>query len=139
MTRYVIGNWKSHKSSDDGRRWFDKFAAIYRPHSEVQVIIAPSMVSLESIALYLRGLGLDNVFLAAQNFNIPESPEKVAKTVLQLQQMFPAYPVVYGGALFPGNVQAYLQLAPLAGIFVGSSSLKPEQFVDICSQAALSG
>jgi triosephosphate isomerase len=231
MTRYVIGNWKSHKSSDDGRRWFDKFAAIYRPHSEVQVIIAPSMVSLESIAQHLKELGLDNVSLAAQdispfpigsytgavaadlvknlagyaiighserrryfhetsqdvvnkvteaadsglvpivcvdssnahaqlaalasiecdrmlvaytpvdalNFNIPESPEKVAETVLQLQQMFPAYPVVYGGALFPGNVQAYLQLAPLAGVFVGSSSLEPEQFVDICRQAALSG
>lgn len=230
MVRYVIGNWKSHKSSDDGRRWFDEFAAIYRPHPQVRVIIAPSMVSLESMALYLKELGLDNVSLAAQdispfpigsytgavaadlvknltgyaiighserrryfhetsqdvvnkvteaadsglvpivcvdssnahaqlaaladiecdrllvaytpvdalNFNIPESPEKVAETVLQLQQTYPVYPFVYGGALFPGNVKGYLQLAPLAGVFIGSSSLEPEPFADICGQAALS-
>jgi triosephosphate isomerase len=230
MLRYVIGNWKSHKSSDEGRRWFDRFAAIYRPHPNVQVIVAPSMVSLESIALHVKGLALNNVSLAAQdispfpigsytgavaadlvknlagyaiighserrryfhetgqdvvnkvteaadsglvpivcvdssnahtqlaalayvecdrllvaytpvdalNFNIPESPAKVAETVLQLRQMFPAYPVVYGGALFPDNVQGYLQLSALAGVFVGASSLEPEPFADICSQAALS-
>jgi triosephosphate isomerase len=230
MVRYVVGNWKSHKTSDAGRLWLDRFAAIYRPHPDVQVIIAPSMVSLESIALHLKGLGLLKVFLAAQdispfpkgsytgavaadlvknlagyaiighserrryfhetnqdvvnkvieaadsgltpivcvdssnahaqlaalasiecdrllvaytpvdalNFNIPESPEKVAETVLRLRQMFPAYPVVYGGALFPGNVQAYLRLSALAGVFIGSSSLEPESFAEICEQATLS-
>ena len=67
MKRYVIGNWKCHKSSDDGRRWLDKFAALYRPHREVQVIVAPSMVSLEAIAIHLEGLNLENVSLAAQD------------------------------------------------------------------------
>ena len=69
MKRYVIGNWKSHKSSDDGRRWFDRFAALYRPHREVQVIVAPSMVSLESIAVHLASLSLENVSLAAQDIS----------------------------------------------------------------------
>ncbi len=61
MKRYVIGNWKCHKSSSDGRRWFDTFAELYRPHQDVQIIVAPPLVSLESIAAYLADLKLDNV------------------------------------------------------------------------------
>ncbi len=229
MKRYVIGNWKSHKSSDDGRRWFDRFAALYRPHREVQVIVAPSMVSLESIAVHLASLSLENVSLAAQdispfpkgsytgavaadlvvkmagyaiighserrryfhetsqdvvnkvteaadsgltpivcvdsphslaqlvaladiecqqlliaytpvdalNFNIPESLAKVVEAVEHIRLKFPAFPVVYGGALIPGNVKDYLQLPTLSGVFVGSSSLEPETFADICNQATL--
>ena len=69
VKRYVIGNWKCHKTSDDGRRWFDKFAALYQPHRDVQVIVAPSMVSLESIAVHLLSLILENVSLAAQDIS----------------------------------------------------------------------
>ncbi len=227
MKRYVIGNWKSHKTSDEGRRWFDKFAALYQPHSDVQVVVAPSMVSLESVANHVMSLNLDNVSLAAQdispfpkgsytgavaadlvvkmaryaiighserrryfhetsqdvinkvteaadsglipivcveslnalsqlaalgdiecqqcliaytpvdalNFNIPESPAKVVETAEHIRQMFPAYPVVYGGALTAGNAKDYLQFPALSGVFVGASSLEPETFADICNQA----
>lgn len=230
MKRYVIGNWKCHKSSDDGRRWFDKFATLYQPHIDVQVVVAPSLVSLESIATHLEGLDLTNVTLAAQdispfpkgsytgavaadmvtkmagyviighserrryfhetsqdilnkvaetadsgltpivcversdtlsqlagladiecnqlliaytpvdalNFKISELPEKVEEMVEHIRQRFPAFPVIYGGALYPGIVKDYLQLSTLSGIFVGSSSLEPEPFADICSQAAFS-
>lgn len=230
MKRYVIGNWKSHKSSDDGRRWFDNFAAHYRPHPEVQVLLAPCLVSLESMALHLEGLGLENVSLVAQdispfpkgsytgaiaadlvkkmagyvivghserrryfhetsqdilnkvteaadsglvpivcvdslealsqlvgigdidcqkfliaytpvdalNFNIPESAPRVAETVARINEKYPTIPVVYGGALLPGNVDDYLHLPSLAGVFVGSASLQTESFVDICNKAAAS-
>lgn len=229
MKRIVIGNWKCHKSSDAGRRWFDKFAAIYQPHPEVQVVIAPSMVSLESIAVHLKELSLTNVALAAQdispfpigsytgavaadmvkkmaryviighserrryfhettqdvmnkaieaadaglipiicvdssnaqsqlaalagieceqlltaytpvdelNFNIPESPAKVTETVKRIRLDFPAFPVIYGGSVSPGNARDYLQLPSLAGVFVGSSSLEPESFAEICNLAVL--
>lgn len=228
MKCYVIGNWKCHKSTDDGRKWLDRFAALYRPHPEVQIIVAPSFISLENVASHLSGLGLENVALAAQdispfpkgsytgaiaadmvapmagytiighsercryfhetsqdlvnkvteaadsglcpivcvdssnalsllaslgdiecdqllvayapvdavNFSIPESPEKVAETVEHIQQMFSAWPVVYGGSLQPDNVKKYLQLPSLSGLFVGSSSLEADTFADICSQAA---
>ena len=50
--------------------------------------------------------------------------------------MFPVFPVVYGGALIPGNVKDYLQLGTLSGVFAGAASLEPETFADICNQAA---
>ncbi|MGB3209844.1 MAG: triose-phosphate isomerase family protein [Desulforhopalus sp.] len=229
MKRYVIANWKCHKTSEDGRRWFDNFAAVYQPHQAVQVIVSPSIVNLESIANYLEGLKLDNVSLAAQdvspfpkgsytgavaadmiksmagyviighserrryfhetsqdvvnkvseaadsgivpivcvdssnalsqltaladiecdqllvaytpvdalNFNIAESPEKVAEAVADIRHKFPPFQVVYGGALIPGNVKKYLQLSSLSGVFIGASSLEPGPFADICSQAAV--
>ncbi len=228
MKCYVIANWKCYKSTDDGRRWFDSFAALYRPHPDVQVIVAPSFISLENAAGHLKGMALENVALAAQdispfpkgsytgaiaadmvapmagyaivghsercryfhetrqdlvnkvteaadsglcpivcvdssnalsllaalvdieceqllvaytpvealNFNISESPEKVAETVEHINQMFPAWSVVYGGALLPDNVEKYLRLPTLSGVFVGASSLDPDSFADICNQAA---
>jgi triosephosphate isomerase (TIM) len=230
MKRIVIGNWKCHKTSDAGRRWFDKFAEIYQPHPEVKVVIAPSMVSIENIAVHLAGLNLTNVALAGQdispfplgsytgavaadmvrklagyvivghserrryfhetnqdvmnkaieaadagltpivcvdnsnaqsqlgslagvecdqllvaytpvddlNFNIPESPAKVAETVNRIRLDFPAFRVIYGGAVSRENVRDYLQLPSLAGVFVGSASLEPESFAEICRLSSLS-
>lgn len=226
MKKYVIANWKCHKSSEEGRQWFDSFAKLYRPRPELQIVVAPSMVSLESMAIHLEGLSLPHVSLAAQDispfpigsytgavaadmvkkmaayavvghserrryfhetsqevvnkvaeaadshlcpivcveslstliqlaaladiecdqmliaytpvdalhFNIPESPAKVEEMAAQIRQKFPACPVVYGGALLPSNVGEYLQLSSLAGVFIGSSSLQPEEFADICSR-----
>lgn len=69
MKKYVIGNWKCHKTSGEGCRWFDDFAHLYRPRQDLQVVIAPPMVNLETIAHHLHGLSLDNVSLAAQDIS----------------------------------------------------------------------
>lgn len=226
--KYVIANWKCYKTSEDGRLWLDSFARLYRPHANLQVVVAPSFLSLESLAAHLDRLNLAGVALAAQNispfprggytgeiaadmavgfaryvivghserrryfhesnqqiinkvteaadaklipivcvdsatslpllgaiadldvdqllvaytpvdslnFNIPESPAKVGETVNHLRQMFPRWPVVYGGGLLPGNVEGYLKLPALSGVFVGASSLEPETFAEICRQVA---
>lgn len=225
---YVIANWKCYKSSEDGRRWLDRFAQLYRPHAGLQVVVAPSALSLEGLAAHLESLRLDGVALAAQNispyprggytgeiaadmvaglaryaivghserrryfhesnqqivnkvseavdarlipivcvdsgtsqpllsaiadldveqlvvaytpveslnFQIAESPAKVGETVEQLRKSFPRWPVVYGGGLVPDNLDGYLRLPALAGIFVRSSSLEPEIFADICRRAS---
>jgi triosephosphate isomerase (TIM) len=65
----VIANWKCHKSTDDGRRWLDDFAAGYQPSPGLEVIIAPSYLSLESLAAHLQGLALEDVSLAAQDLS----------------------------------------------------------------------
>jgi triosephosphate isomerase (TIM) len=69
MKRYLIANWKCYKSSDEGRRWFDRFAELYTPHPEVHVIIAPPLLSLEGLAAHVTSMGLANVFLAAQDIS----------------------------------------------------------------------
>lgn len=226
--KYVIANWKCYKTSEDGRLWLEKFARLYRPHVDLQVVIAPTFLSLESLAAHLDRLRLAGIALAAQdispfprggytgeiaadmvaglaryvvvghnerrryfhesnqqivnkvieaadarlvpivcvdsatslpllgaiadldvdqlivaytpvdslNFNIPESPAKVGETVHHINQMFPRWPVVYGGGLLPGNADGYLERSSLSGLFVGASSLEPETFAEICRQVA---
>jgi triosephosphate isomerase len=67
MKRYIVANWKCHKTGDEGRRWFDRFAVLYKPHPEVQIVVAPSMLSLENLAAHVHCLGLENVALAVQD------------------------------------------------------------------------
>lgn len=230
MIRYVIGNWKCHKSFDEARTWFDTFAAGYTPTENVRVVVAPPFICLENVSRYVQELGLANVHLAAQDispfpkggytgavaadmvkgivdyvilghsdrrryfhetsqdvankmseavdtglrpivcvdqpyamsqltalndidcedmviaygpvdalsFRIPESPEKVAESVQFIREIHPNRAVVYGGSLTPENVQEYLLLPNLSGIFVGSASLEAASFLDICQQAASS-
>lgn len=69
MKRYVIGNWKCHKSLADARSWFDSFAKMYTPVQGVEVIVAPGFLCLEGISDYLQQLSLTNVSLAAQDIS----------------------------------------------------------------------
>ena len=69
MKRYVIANWKCHKTGDDARQWFDEFAALYEPQKGIEVIVAPSCICLENLAVHLRDLNLKNVHLAAQDIS----------------------------------------------------------------------
>jgi triosephosphate isomerase len=231
MKRYVIANWKCHKTGDDARQWFDEFAALYEPQKGVAIIVAPSYICLENLAAHLRDLNLENVHLAAQDispfprggytgavaadmvknlveyviighserrryfhetwqdvinkvtevadadlipiicveqpsahtqlsalhdidlkelvvayspvdsltFRIPESPEKVEEAIEHFRQALGNWPMVYGGALLPGNVEDYLCLPSLAGVFVGASSLDAAKFAAIVRKAQSPG
>lgn len=68
-TLYVFGNWKSHMTSDEGRRWFDRFAQKYRPHPRLQVVVAPTLLSLEALASHLGQLRLPGLALAVQDIS----------------------------------------------------------------------
>ncbi len=69
MKRYVIANWKCNKNLEDACRWLDTFASLYRPKTDVEVIVAPSFLCLQGLAAHLRNLQLENVFLAAQDIS----------------------------------------------------------------------
>ncbi|MCP3892318.1 MAG: triosephosphate isomerase [Desulfobulbaceae bacterium] len=69
MKKYVIGNWKCHKSSEEGKKWLDSFAAIYRPTSSFEVVIAPTVLSLEAVASYAAELKMEYFSLAAQDIS----------------------------------------------------------------------
>ncbi len=231
MKKYVIANWKCNKTSIDARQWFDQLANLYEPQEDIEVIVAPSYICLESLATYVRELNLKNVYLAAQDvspfpgggytgavaadmvkdlvdyviighseriryfhetrqdminkvteaadadlipivcveyssahsflsplhdielrdlivaygpvdsltFRIPESPAKVEEAIAHFKGMHGDWPMVYGGALSPGNVKEYLALSSLSGVFVGSASLEAAKFASIIREAQSPG
>lgn len=63
----IVGNWKCHKSFNEAKAWFERFAAIYEPKKGLRVVVAPSMLCLEQLADYVQSLNLSGVSLAAQN------------------------------------------------------------------------
>ena len=69
MKKYVIGNWKCNKGSDEAHNWFAEFARRYRPVEGLQIIVAPSFICLQSLSQYVKTLGLANLSLAAQDIS----------------------------------------------------------------------
>jgi len=68
-TLYVFGNWKCHMTSDEGRRWLERFAQGYRSHPRLRVVVAPTLLSLEALAAGLGQLRLPGFALAAQDIS----------------------------------------------------------------------
>lgn len=71
----------------------------------------------------------------ALSYREAQAPEKVAEVARYISQVYPAYPVIYGGSVNPGNVRQFLDLPELSGVFVGSASIEPDSFLDIVRQA----
>ena len=67
--RFIIGNWKCHKTSNEARQWLDEFAASYKPDQRCRVVLAPPFTCLESVAKVLDDLKLPGVYLAAQDIS----------------------------------------------------------------------
>ncbi len=72
----------------------------------------------------------------AMTVRIPEPPIKAAETARFISQIQPGRPVIYGGSLEPDNVQDYVHVPDLAGLFVGEASLDVGSFLAICEQIA---
>lgn len=69
MTRYVVANWKSHKTLSEAGRWLETFCRLSRPHPDVEVIIAPASVYLVPLSQFLCKQGIAGVFLALQDLS----------------------------------------------------------------------
>ncbi len=61
---YIVGNWKSHKTTEEGRHWLEQFAPLFHPKTETEVVLAPTLVSLEGVAAAAAGLNIDIAFAA---------------------------------------------------------------------------
>jgi len=64
---------------------------------------------------------------------IPEQPERVVEAAKFISQIQVKRPVLYGGSLMADNVDKYVSLPELSGVFVGESSLDAKSFAAICN------
>lgn len=228
MSRYVVANWKSHKTLAEAEKWLEIFLRHYRPDPQVQVIIAPSFIFLVPLAQLLQRYEIDSLSLAAQDLSpfpkgaytgavaaemvsdlidyalvghaerrryfhetdqeiankiseavaagikpilcidqpyvrsqfaalnetdmheliigygpvmaigidIPPPPEKIGQVISEIRTIVPDRPILYGGSVNATNAGNYLRLEGVAGLMVGTASLEPEEFVDICNAAS---
>jgi triosephosphate isomerase len=224
---YIIGNWKSYKTTAESLAWLEQFSPLFRESNNVEVVIAPPFLVLEGFSKGLADKKLNGVALAAQdvspfprgsytgaiaadmlkplvqyvivghserrryfhetpqdvinkvteaadsglvpivcvedadllaqlrpladidckqmlvaytpvdaiNFNIPESVERIGQAVSKIRAFFPAWPIIYGGAVGENNAKEYLAVPGLAGLFLGSTSLDAIKFSSVCQIA----
>ena len=69
MNRYVVANWKSHKTMTEVERWLETFSGLYSPDPLVEVIIAPSFVHLVPLWGLLQEHNPTRLTLAVQDLS----------------------------------------------------------------------
>lgn len=68
------------------------------------------------------------------NFQIPETPQRLAAAAAKIRSRYPSYSVLYNGVLPQEPLAHFLRSAGLAGLVVGEESLVPENFAEMCRQ-----
>lgn len=69
MTKYVLANWKAHKTLAESMAWLEAFCAVYRPDPQVNVILAPPAVYLVPLWQKLQEYDVAHLSLAAQDLS----------------------------------------------------------------------
>ncbi len=67
MKRYLICNWKCHKTEQSVLDWLDVFRNEYRPQKDLEIVICPSSICLPLLKTKIEEYQLERVFLAAQD------------------------------------------------------------------------
>ena len=69
MDKYVVANWKSHKSLQEAEKWFETFFNGYTPDNQVQIIVATSFIHIPHLWQIVKKTGAPNISLAAQDLS----------------------------------------------------------------------
>ena len=69
MTKYVLANWKSHKTLAAAESWLQEFCTLYCPEPELKVIIAPTTLHLAPLLQLLENQATPNLNLAIQDLS----------------------------------------------------------------------
>lgn len=68
MSRYVVANWKSHKTLAQASQWLSRFLKVHTPQANLTVIVAPAMPFLFPLHQFLDD-NKSGVVLAAQDIS----------------------------------------------------------------------
>jgi triosephosphate isomerase len=60
-----------------------------------------------------------------------DSPENANAAAMEIQQIFPTVPILYGGSVTHENVKGFTDQPYLSGVGVGGASLDPDKFVSL--------
>jgi len=69
MSKYILANWKSHKTLAEATAWLDTFCSLYRPQPGLEVIIAPPLPYIIRLAQQLQSCGANGPVLAVQDLS----------------------------------------------------------------------
>lgn len=69
MTKYILANWKSHKTLAEAKTWLKEFSLLYRPTPELRVIIAPPTIHLAPLWQLIQAAGPHHISLAIQDLS----------------------------------------------------------------------
>lgn len=69
MTKYVLANWKSHKTLPEAENWLQEFLRLYQPAPQLKVIIAPAAIHLAPLKQLLQKRGDPSLALAIQDIS----------------------------------------------------------------------
>jgi triosephosphate isomerase len=94
MKKYVIANWKSHKSNESCGEWLETFTRQYRGRGDTEIIIAPSMVSLDFVSSRVRLSGSQNISVAAQDVSPYPLGSYTGAVAADLLKPFAKYAIV---------------------------------------------
>lgn len=82
--RYLVANWKSHKTLTEGQHWLEQFTSLFTSQ-EITVILAASYIQLAALKDLARSKGLS---LAAQDISpFPDGAYTGAVSARQLQDL----------------------------------------------------
>ncbi len=77
----------------------------------------------------LIGYGPANVI----NVETPPAPEYQQEAIAAIRKMTPDQAILYGGSITSRNAGGFLEMAEISGLMVGSASLDPHEFAEICN------
>ncbi|MFN2365466.1 MAG: triose-phosphate isomerase [Desulfurivibrionaceae bacterium] len=69
--------------------------------------------------------------VSAAGMDFPQALDEAGEAITEIRAMAPDQPIFYGGSINGENAAAYMNLAGVSGLMVGSASLDPEGFAAI--------
>lgn len=67
--KYLVANWKCYKTEQESLLWLEGFLQSYVPVAGVEIVLAPSFLSLSRMAERIAHSGVSGISLAAQNIS----------------------------------------------------------------------